>query len=75
MSKAKDQARARSGRIFRNGKYYEIEEWQRLNPTKAVVQETVDLAVTDQLPYTCSKCSRVHKAGTKVHEEHKLFKT
>ena len=83
MSKAKDRARAESGKIWRNGKLWDKEEWYALHPNKqslARQRAEVRAAVNAELdkkfkqedkPYFCTKCGRKHRPGTKVWHEHK----
>lgn len=39
MSKAKDRARAKSGTIFRDGKFVNAEEWYAAHPTREMLAE------------------------------------
>lgn len=49
MSKAKDRARAESGRIFRDGKLVNKEDWYSANPTRKQRQAKVDKAVAQTM--------------------------
>lgn len=72
-----------TGKVFRDGKLVDKEEWLRAHPTKTMLQETkkeVKAAVTEEMesrfnaPYQCSKCNRTHKSGGKIHHQHLKFK-
>ena len=74
MSKAKDRARAQSGQIFRDGRLWAREEWEKLHPR--VVLEPCPYPVgtrKEPMPYYCGKCKRTHRVGTKVYVDHEQY--
>lgn len=72
MSKAKDRARAKLGQIFRDGRLWAREEWERLHPSNSVPTPCHFPVGTreEPMPYYCGKCKRTHRVGTKVYEAH-----
>lgn len=80
MSKAKDRARAESGRIFRDGKLWNREDWVKLHPSPPVVPaqfprgSRAPLEVVSKPPaYYCDKCKHPHKLGSKIYEAHEQY--
>jgi len=80
MSKAKDRARAESGLIYRNGSLVRKEDWYAAHPTRqmlaerqAAVKDAVGAEMASKFTkaYTCTKCNRTHKPGSKVFEQHR----
>ena len=71
-----------TGKIRRDGKLVDKEEWLKTHPTKEMKAKTkadVKDAVAKEMankfskPYLCSKCQRKHKVGSKIYGQHKEF--